>query len=555
MRVVIVGGVAGGMSAATRMRRLDEQAEIIVYERGPFVSFANCGLPYALGGIIADRASLLLQTPEALAARFCIDVRVRHEVFEIDRDAREVRVRNLRTGKESREAYDSLILSPGAAPIRLQNDGSVPMIPLYTVPQLDEIFALMGAHPGESVLIAGAGFVGLEVAENLVHLGVPVTLVQMENQVLVPYDPEMAAPLADRLRERGVDLRLSTMVTRIEGGSVYLDDGSSHRPAFMVNSVGVRPNVQLAAEAGLTIGQAGGIAVDTLQRTSDPAILAVGDAAEKLDAISSETALFTLAGLANRHGRAAADTVAGMGAPSAPALGTSVLGMFGLVAASTGWSEKRLVAAGRTHRVVHTHPSSHAGYYPGATTLSMKLLVDAETDLILGAQVVGSEEAAARRVDVISTAIAGGLTASALSRLELAYSPQFGSAKDPINQLGYVAESRANGSSPAVQWHELDAERARGSLLIDVRNPSEYASGSIPGAVNLPLDELRERIGEIETGRRVIVHCQVGQRGHTATRLLCQRGIDAVNLDGGYHTWRAGTSVVAPMPASKITHL
>ncbi|MBC9935666.1 FAD-dependent oxidoreductase [Leucobacter sp. cx-87] len=543
MRVIIMGGVAGGMSAATRLRRLDEQAEIVIFERGPHVSFANCGLPYALGGVIEERQSLLLQTPESLAQRFDLDVRVNHEVLSIDREAHEILVADTLSGETRIEPYDALILSPGVSPVRLPSDDSVPVVALHTVPELDTMLATLDATPGTPVVVAGAGFIGLEVAENLVHRGIPVTLVQRSPQVLAPLDPEMAALLTDRLRDNGVDLRLSTRVDRIEAGEVVLSDGSTHRPAMVVNAIGVRPNTQVAAAAGLAIGPSGGIVVDAQQRTSDPAILAVGDAAEKVDAVDGQTTIVTLAGLANRHGRAAADTIAGMETTAAPALGTSVIGLFGLVAASTGWSERRLIAAGRAHHAVHIHPSSHAGYYPGATTLTLKLLVDSETDEILGAQAVGTE-GAARRIDVIATAIVGGITASALSRLELAYAPQFGSAKDPVNQLGYVAEGRANGSSPAVQWHQLESELAAGALLIDVRSAGEFARETIPGATNIPVDDLRERHGEL-AGRRVIVHCQVGQRGHTATRLLRQLGIDALNLDGGFLTWKAGVRATA----------
>lgn len=538
-----MGGVAGGMSAATRLRRLDEHAEIVIFERGPHVSFANCGLPYALGGVIKERQSLLLQTPESLAQRFDLDVRVNHEVLSIDREAQEILVANTLSGETRIEPYDALILSPGVSPVELSSDDSVPVLALHTVPELDSMLATLRTAPGAPVVVAGAGFIGLEVAENLVHRGVRVTLVQRSPQVLAPLDPEMAALLTDRLRDNGVDLRLNTRVDRIEAGEVFLSDGSTHRPALVVNAIGVRPNTQVAAAAGLDIGPSGGIAVDAQQRTSDPEILAVGDAAEKVDAVDGQATIVTLAGLANRHGRAAADTIAGMEATAAPALGTSVIGLFGLVAASTGWSERRLIAAGRAHHAVHIHPSSHAGYFPGATTLTLKLLVDSETDEILGAQAVGTE-GAARRIDVIATAIAGGITASALSRLELAYAPQFGSAKDPVNQLGYVAEGRANGSSPAVQWHQLESELAAGALLVDVRSEGEFARDTIPGATNIPVDNLRERFGEL-TGRRVIVHCQVGQRGHTATRLLRQLGIDASNLDGGFLTWKAGVGATA----------
>ncbi|WP_105033764.1 FAD-dependent oxidoreductase [Cryobacterium aureum] len=548
MKIIIVGGVAGGMSAATRLRRLDERAEIIVFERGHYVSFANCGLPYFVGGIIRDRGDLLLQTPDSLGARFALDVRIDTEVMQIDRHAQTVSVRNLLTGVESVEHYDRLVLAAGAsARSNASGDNTVPTHTLRTVDDVDHITAVLAQTGAASAVVIGGGFIGLEAVENLVHRGVQVTLVQRGPQIFTPLDPEMAAPVLDRLRERGVDVRLNTTVTGASGPSTLLSDGSTVPADLVIDASGVRPEVALAAQAGLRIGGSGGIWVDGTQATSDPRIFAVGDGVEKTDAVSGAGTLVTMAGLANRHGRSVADSIAGTPEQATPALGTGILGIFGLTVAVVGWSEKRLVAAGRAHRIAHTHPANHAGYFPGAEGMSIKLLIDAESDAILGAQIVGGA-GVDKRIDVLAVAMAAGLSASALTRLELAYAPQYASAKDPINQLGYVASNLAEGTSVNLQWHELEAARANGAVLIDVRSAGEFAAGSIPGALNVSLDELRGRLDELPRVP-LIVHCQVGQRGHTAARVLAQNGFDVQNLDGGHRTWLAGTSslVVSPI--------
>ena len=556
------------MSAATRMRRLDEAAEIIVFERGHYVSFANCGLPYYVGGLIEDRSALLLQTPESLASRFRLDVRIDHEVTGIDRAARTVSVRDTVTGRISTEGYDRLVLAAGATTRSVLPAGSdVPLYTLRTVDDVDRITALLteAAGPGAAVevsaVVIGAGFIGLEAVENLVRRGVHVTAVEFAGQVLGPLDPEMAAPVAAVLRAHGVDVRVDTSVRSASAGRVRLSDDTDVAADLIIEATGVLPDTSLAAAAGLRIGESGAIWVDDTQRTSDPLIYAVGDGAEKIDAISGGPTRIAMAGLANRHGRAAADSIAdsagaeaagapGVGVAAEPAFGVAIVGVFGTTVAMVGWSERRLLAAGRAHRVVHTHPSDHAGYYPGSEPMSVKLLVDAATDAILGAQIVGGH-GVDKRIDVIATAMAGGLTASALSRLELAYAPQYGSAKDPINQLGYVADNLAAGTTRSLQWHELPAALAAGETLLDVRTAGEFAAGSIPGAVNVPLDELRDRFGELPTGS-LVVHCQVGQRGHTAARLLSQLGREVRNLDGGYKTWAAGAAALAASPRAAV---
>lgn len=539
--VVIVGGVAGGMSAATRLRRLDENARITVIERSGHVSFANCGLPYHVGGVIAEREDLLLQTPTSLAARFGIDVLVRHDVTDIDRDHQVVVVRDLDSGAQRSLRYDALVLSPGATPVRPPIPGVERALSLRDVEDMDAMIAAAGGATTATVI--GGGFIGVELAENLTHAGLAVTLVEATTQVMAPLDPEMVAPVHDRLRDKGVALHLASTVTAIGPKDVSIDTESGSELVgadLVILAIGVRPETALAERAGLEVGERGGIVVDDAMRTSDPAIYAVGDAVQKADAVSGEQTLVPLAGPANWQGRHVADVIAGREVPKRPVLGTAIVGVFGLQVAATGWSEKRLRAAGRAYRAIHTHPVSHAGYYPGAQPMALKLLVDPESDAILGAQGVG-EEGIDKRIDVIATAMAGGLTASELADLELSYAPQFGSAKDPVNLLGYVAANLADGDVETIQWHELDEARRAGAQVLDVRSVSEHAGDAIDGSVNIPLDDLRERIAEVPSGP-LIVHCAVGLRGYLAARILAQHGRSARNLDGGLKTYRAGTA-------------
>ncbi|MFM1727918.1 FAD-dependent oxidoreductase [Prescottella soli] len=547
VKVVIVGGVAGGMSAATRMRRLDESAEIVVFERGAHVSFANCGLPYYAGGVIEDRDELLLQTPESLGARFRLDVRVRSEVAAIDPDARTVTVHDLASGDAYVESYDELVLSTGASPIVPPLPGVERALILRDVEDVDRLVGQIESAQMSSTagaVIVGAGFIGVELAENLRHRGLDVTVVELADQLLAPLDPEMAAPVADRMRENGVRLELGTQLTSIGADTAELADGRTVPADVVVMAIGVRPETALAKMVGADLGERGGVVVDDQMRTSVPHIFAVGDAVEKRDAVGGGVAMIPLANPANRQGRLVADVIAGRPVRAKASSGTAVVGVFGLIVTATGWNEKRLRATGRRYQAIHTHPQSHAGYYPGAQQMAIKLLVDPETDAILGAQAVGGE-GVDKRIDIIATAMAGGLTASDLADLELAYAPQFGSAKDPVNMLGYIADNLRTGATRTVQWHELDTLIAGGASLVDVRTADEFAAGAIPGAVNVPLDELRDRVGELPAGD-LIVHCQVGQRGHTAVRLLAQLGRPAVNLDGGYKTWDAGRHANVP---------
>lgn len=536
---MVVGGVAGGMSTATRLRRLDPDASIVVLERSGHVSYANCGLPYYAGGIIEDREDLLLQTPERLHDRFRLDVRVHSEATAIDTAARTVRVRRTDTGDEYVEAYDTLVLSTGAAPFVPDLPGVERALTLRTVEDVDRIAAsLDGAR---TAVIVGGGFIGVELAENLRHRGLAVALVELADQVLPPFDPELATLISDELVLHGIDVRLGTALAEIGERDVTLTDGSVLSADLVVLAIGVRPDTRLAVAAGLQIGPRGGIVVDDQLRTSDPHIHAVGDATEKVDALSGDQTLVPLANLANRQGRRAADAIAGRVSSFGPAQGTAIVKVFSLVAATTGTGEKRLRAAGHAYRAIHTHPGSHAGYYPGARTMALKLLVDTDSDRILGAQAVG-HDGVDKRIDVLATAIATGMTASDLADLELAYAPPFGSAKDPINMLGYIAENLRDGLISTIQWYELTPERDDQFLVVDVRTATEHARGAVPGSMNIPVDELRERCAELGAPgeRQLVVYCEVGQRAHTAATLLAGSGHRVLSIDGGWQTWRAG---------------
>ena len=534
MRIVIIGGVAGGMSAATRMRRLDADAEIIVIEKSGHVSYANCGLPYYVGGVIEEEDALLLQTPASLHARFRLDVRIASEVESINPSARTLLVKNELSGESYELSYDKLVMSPGASPVVPPIPGIERAMTLRTVEDVEKIFNRVSQKPANAVVIGG-GFIGVEIAENLIHKGIKTTVVEAATQLLAPLDPEMATLVAKEMAKNNVELHLGASAQEITESTVVLSNGVVLPAEMIILAIGVRPDIKLAKEAGLTIGTRGGIDVDDFNRTSDPDIYAVGDVAEKTDAIDGSSTLVPLANLANRHGRVVADHIAGRTTRPVKTIGTAIVKVFDLMIAATGWNEKRLSASGRAFKVIHTHPNSHAGYYPGAKQMALKMIFDAKTGEILGAQGVGIE-GVDKRIDVIATAIRGGITAPELADLELAYAPPFGSAKDPINMLGYIAENMMSGLLETAQWSQIDEFEDRGFQLVDVRTSSEYAAGSIPGAMSMPVDEIRNRVAEL-TNKDVLVNCQVGQRGHTATMLLKELGFNAVNLDGGYLTW------------------
>ena len=534
MKIVIIGGVAGGMSAATRARRLDANAEIIVLEKSGHVSYANCGLPYYVGGVIEEEKDLLLQTPESLHARFRLDVRISSEVIAINRIKKTVSVRNLLTREVVEIDYDKLILSPGASPVVPPIPGVERAMTLRTVEDVERITNRVNEKPANAVVIGG-GFIGVEIAENLIHRGIKTALVEAMPQVLAPLDPEMASLVAKEMALQGVELHLADGVSSIDPATVTLTSGAILPADLVILAIGVRPDTSLAKAADIKVGARGGIEVDDFNRTSDPDIYAVGDAAEKVDALDGEATLVPLANLANRHGRVAADHISGLITRPVKTIGTAIVKVFDLMIATTGWNEKRLSADGRAYMAIHTHPNSHAGYYPDAKQMALKLLFDPTTGEILGAQGVGIE-GVDKRIDVIATAIRGGITAPELADLELAYAPPFGSAKDPVNMLGYISENLISGLLETAQWNQIDDFVAKGFDLVDVRTAAEYGRGSIPGAISMPVDEIRDRVTELKN-KNVLVNCQVGQRGHTATMLLKELGFNAVNLDGGYLTW------------------
>jgi len=542
MRVVIVGGVAGGMSAATRLRRLDAEMEIVVLERSGHVSYANCGLPYFVGGIIEDEADLLLQTPESLHERFRLDVRVGSDVTAIRPKDKVVEVTDLGSGATYELPYDKLILSPGASPVIPPIPGIERAFPLRTVEDVERMTKVVSSHPTSAVIIGG-GFIGLEIAENLVHRGIATTVVEAASQVLAPLDPEMAQLVSEELEHHGVEVVVNAAVVDIAKDFVVLASGRRVPADVVIVAIGVRPDVHLAHEAGLAVGPRGGIAVDGYNRTSDAAIYAIGDAAEKTDALDGSSTLVPLANIANRHGRVVADHIAGRDVRVVPTIGTAIVKVFDLVIAATGWNEKRLRESGRAVAVVHSHPGSHAGYYPGSQRMALKLLFDPTTGEILGAQGVGGD-GVDKRIDVLATAIRGGISAPELADLELAYAPPFGSAKDPVNMLGYMAENVLSGLCDPVQWSDVASYQDSGYEIVDVRTSEEFASGHMPGARNIPIDQIRERVDEL-ANTKLVVTCQVGIRGHTATLLLGDLGFHARNLDGGYQTWAHSPAATA----------
>ena len=536
MRILIVGGVATGMSAATRLRRLDEHAEITVYEKSGNVSYANCGLPYYLSGVIESRDALLLQTPKSLKNRFNLDVQVNSEVLSIDLINKSIRVSNTAAGVEHTDSFDKLIIATGAKPRPLEVPGGERAIPLRNIEDVDRVKANMDESAEKTAVIIGSGFIGIEVAENLHQANYKIHLVNSSKQVMGTFDSEIAEPLQKALVSAGIQMHLGVSVKEITPTSVVLTDGQVLPAGLVINASGITPEVTLAKEAGLTIGETGGIWVDENHKTSDANVYAGGDAAQKQSFLSDNYGLIPLANLANRHGRAIADAIYGLPTGSIKSLGTSIIGAFGVALAMTGLSEQSAKQQNIEYKVIHLHPSDHAGYYPGASAMSIKVLFDPITGLILGAQAVG-EAGVDKRIDVIATAIKGGLTINDLMDLELTYAPQFGSAKDAINQAGYLGNNVFTGKTKTIQWDQIDAQVAAGFTLIDVRTPQEHAAGNIPGSINIEVNVMREHLEELK-GKKVIAFCEVGQRGHTASSLLQGYGIQVVNLDGGYKTWR-----------------
>lgn len=540
MKIIIVGGVAGGMSAATRLRRLKEDAEIIIFEKGPFVSFANCGLPYYVSGEIANREDLLVQTPESLKARFRLDVRPFHEVTAISPDQHIVTVRH--DGKEFTESYDKLILSPGAKPFVPPIEGLETAENTYTlrnVPDLDEIMLALEKEPKEAVVI-GAGFIGLEMAENLRKRGLNVTIVEKAPHVLPPLDEEMAAFVQAELLKNGIQVMTSQSATRFEdkGKVIVLENGQKIASDVTILSVGVQPENALAQVAGIELGLRGGILVNERYETSQPDIYAVGDAIVVKQEVTGEDALISLASPANRQGRQVADVIAGVARKNKGSIGTAIVRAFDMTAASTGLSERILRMNGLPYQVIHVSGKDHAGYYPGATDVTLKLLFEPTSGKIYGAQGVG-KKGVDKRIDILATAIKGNLTIFDLPELEFTYAPPFGSAKDPVNMLGYAALNLVEGLSDNIQWYELEDELAAGKKFLDVRTASELQQGRLKvDTVHIPLNELRERLGELDKSQDYIVSCHSGLRSYIAERILKQAGFSVKNLDGAFALYK-----------------
>ena len=559
MKLLIIGGVAGGATAAARARRLNEDAEIILFERGEYISFANCGLPYYIGGVIKERQSLLVTTVADFKRRYAIDIRVFTEVTTIDRANREVSVKNLKTGEIYRESYDKIIMSPGAEPLK-------PPIPgidldsifnLRNIPDSDRIKAFVDEKHPQSAVIVGGGFIGLEMAENLVVRGVKTSIVEKLDQVMPSLDFEMASFMSAHLKEKGVECILGDGIqsSSQENGrlTVHTENGRNLACDLAVLSIGVRPENRLARESGLEIGQKGGVKVGATMQTSDPDIYAVGDAVEVTDHVTGFRTMTPLAGPANKQGRIAADNVMGRRTTFRGTLGTSVVKMFDLTVASTGANERFLTANNIPYLVSYTHSGSHASYYPGAEMMAIKLFFSPSSGKILGAQIIG-KDGVDKRIDVIATAIHGSMTVYDLEELELAYAPPYSSAKDPVNIAGFVAANVLKGDVRNIQWHEFIDLDPETQILIDLRNKDELKeAGMIPGALHIPLPELRNRMKDLDPKKQYIMFCAIGLRGYVGYRILSQRGFSARNLSGGYKTFLgAKEKIMAESPHTQL---
>ena len=543
MKVVIVGGVAGGASAAARLRRLDENAEIIILERGKYISFANCGLPYYIGEVIKKQDNLVVQSPEDMKKRFNLDVRVLNEVKNIDTEKKQVEIYDIKNNKNYKESYDKLILSPGAIPIKPPVKGfdSPNVFTLKDIPDTLAIKNFVDEHNPKSAVVVGAGFIGMELVENLHRRGIAITIVELAEQVLAPLDQEMASLIHQHLKEKKVEFYLNDEVKEVEHRKefslVKLGSGREIKTDMVLIGIGVRPEVTLAKKSSLEIGERGGIKVDRFLKTSNPDIYAVGDAIEVVDYINGNPTLIPLAGPANKQGRIAANNICGIAEEYVGTQGTSILKVFDTTVAATGNNEKLLKRCNVPYEKSFTHSSSHAGYYPEALPLSVKLLFSPDSGKILGAQIVGYD-GVDKRIDIIATAIRAGMTVYDLEKLELAYAPSYSSAKDPVNMAGYVASNILKGDSVIIHWHDIKKLDREKSILIDVRTPEEYSLGSIEGAKNIPVDELRNRLSEFPQDREITVFCQVGLRAYIASKILRQKRYKNVkNLSGGYKTY------------------
>ncbi|VGO22237.1 FAD-dependent oxidoreductase [Pontiella sulfatireligans] len=547
-KLLIIGGVAGGASAAARARRLDENAEIILFERGPDISFANCGLPYHIGGTIADREKLLVTTPQMMTSKFNIDVRTLSEVVSIDREKKEIAVKNLKTGEEYTEAYDALVLSPGAAPIRPPIPGidNPNVLTLRNLEDMDLIIQSLANK--KSAAVIGGGYIGLEMAEALREIKMDTTLIELAPQVMGPADPEMASVLHQELRLFGVNLKLETSVTAFEeagdGVDLILSDGERLHVDLAILAIGVKPEATLAVDAGLELGTTGGIKVNDHMLTSDPAIYAVGDAVEVTDFTTGQPALIPLAGPANRQGRIAADNIFGGDSSYKNTQGTAICKVFNLAIGMTGLSEKMAKRQNISYEKVYVHPASHASYYPGSHPISLKLLFDPASGKVLGAQAVGAD-GVDKRIDVLAVAIRAGLTVYDLEEMELTYAPPYGSAKDAVNYAGFVASNVLRGDAKLCHVEDV-CNPTENQMVVDVRNPEEVEGGTVPGAKNIPLGQLRGKLDELSKDREYLILCQVGLRGYLACRIMTQNGFKCRNLTGGYKTYSMTTAQHLP---------
>ncbi|WP_288652370.1 FAD-dependent oxidoreductase [uncultured Parabacteroides sp.] len=550
MNYLIIGGVAGGATVAARLRRMDEKANIVLFERGKYVSYANCGLPYYIGDTINNREKLFVQTVKGFTDRFRIDIRTEQEVTAIRPDKKEVEVKNLSTGEIYTETYDKLVLSPGAEPLRpgIEGIGSKKIFTLRNVPDTDTIKNYINIEKPKRAIVVGGGFIGLEMAENLHDLGIQVDVVEMANQVMAPLDFSMAAIVHQQLTDKGVGLHLEDGVSRFEekdgGVTVHLRSGKQIATDMVLLSIGVRPETKLAKEAGLAIGERGGIAVNDYMQTSDADIYALGDATEVKNLVTGQPSLIPLAGPANKQGRIVADNIIfGNKKKYAGSIGTSIAKVFDLTVAATGANAKLLQRNNIPYTSSYTHGASNAGYYPGAVPMSIKILFDPENGKLLGAQIVGFN-GVDKRIEMLEQVIQRGGTVYDLTELEHAYAPPYSSAKDPVNMAGFVAENILKGKSQIIQWREL-AELPADTIRIDVRTRDEHKLGSIPGFINIPVDELREHLDELPKDKLIVVSCAVGLRGYLAYRILVQNGFKNVrNLSGGYKTWSVATAPV-----------
>lgn len=560
MKYLVIGGVAGGATVAARLRRMEEKAEIILFERGEYVSYANCGLPYYIGGSIAERSKLFVQTVKGFTERFRIDIRTGHEVTAIHPAEKCVEVKEIAGGRMYTETYDKLVLSPGAEPLRpaIEGIGSPQILTLRNVPDTDRIHALIQEQAPQHAVVVGGGFIGLEMAENLSRRGIRVAVVEMAPQVMAPLDYSMAAIVHQHLAAKGVDLRLADGVSRFEetadGVQVHLKSGQTIHTGLVILSIGVRPETRLAKEAGLATGPTGGIAVDEYMQTSDPSIYALGDAVEIRHRVTGRPALIPLAGPANKQGRIVADNmVLGNRTAYRGTMGTSIAKVFDLTVAAVGANAKLLKREGIPYRSSYTHGASHAGYYPGAVPLSIKILFAPETGRLLGAQVVGFD-GVDKRIEMLAGVIQREGTVYDLAEWEQAYAPPFAAAKDPVNMAGFVAENILEDKVRTIHWRDV-ASLPADTVRVDVRTREEFALGSMPGFINIPVDELRERMDELPKDKPVVVTCAVGLRGYLAYRILTQNGFGSVrNLSGGYKTWQAATAPVGRTPGGTDGH-